>query len=168
MSSIRGSTDTRYVFDLKAEFPHASAFVADRLSKAISDRRNALLPPEYRSPIQVEQELDDGLRSRLKKGQQRENEADRILSRILEDVKSVLSATSDLTAPCTEGSDTSSTSSASSSTFAASASPGITQVTYASPGHLQQAEIKDCGICYQEVSYVSTSQLRYVHTLTVT
>jgi hypothetical protein len=164
MSSIRGSMDTRYSFDLRAEFPQASAFVVDRLSKAISDRRNALLPPEHRPSALDDQEPDDELQARIEKGLKREGEegeANQILSAILRDVQPVLEARSDSTARCDEDElDDSSVSSASSGMLGAST---FWEFTHTSLVNTHRAETKDCGICHQEVSYFSASELRYAY-----
>lgn len=165
MSSIRGSMDTRYSFDLRAEFPQASAFVVDRLSKAISDRRNALLPPEHRPSALDDQEPNDELQARIEKGLKREGEegeANQILSAILRDVQPVLEARSDSTARCDE--DDSSVSSASSGMSGASTS---WELTHTSLVNTHRAETKDCGICHQEIFYISASELRYAYRTSV-
>jgi len=160
MSSIRGSMDTRYSFDLKAEFPHASVFVADRLSKTISDRRNALLPLEHRSSTTDDQEVDDGLQVRIEKGLKREGEANQILSAILRDVQPVLEARSDSTACCENDLDDLSVSSASSGMSAVSTFPEVTHMLLVD---IHRAETKNCSICHQVVSYTSASELRYAY-----
>jgi hypothetical protein len=43
VTSPRGSIDTQYSFDIKTAYPQAPVFVVDRLAKATSDRRAALL-----------------------------------------------------------------------------------------------------------------------------
>ena len=168
MSSIRGSMDTRYSFDLRAEFPQASAFVVDRLSKAISDRRNALLPPEHRPSALDDQEPNDELQARIEKGLKREGEegeANQILSAILRDVQPVLEARSGSTARCDEDDvDDSSVSSASSGMLGASTS---WKFTYTSLVNTHRAETKDCGICHQEIFYISASELRYAYRTSV-
>lgn len=164
MSSNRGGMDTRYGFDLRAEFPQASAFVTDRLSKAISDRRNALLPPEHRPSALDDQEPNDELQTRIEKGlksEGEEGEANKILSAILRDVQPVLEARSDSMTRCDEDDlDDSSVSSAASGMSGAST---FSKLTHTSPVNTHRAETKDCGICHQEISYVSASELRYAY-----